>query len=228
MNISMMAVDEAHCVSEWGHNFRPDYLKLAQLATTLQVGRVLALTATATPQVAEQIRDSFAIAPEDHVQTGFFRPNLLLELRPTPAADRDKALLDALRAGGRSLPLFMSPCRKPPKGGGVSGAQGLVAKAYHAGLKDEDRHGVQEAFMAGGSISLWPRLRSGWASTRPISGVSITTTCPSPWKTICRKLAGLGVMANHLAMCIAGQFGRSDVLENFSYGDTPDRRRWMG
>jgi len=62
LSISMMAVDEAHCVSEWGHNFRPDYLKLAQLASDLNVGRVLALTATATPQVAEQICDSFSVA----------------------------------------------------------------------------------------------------------------------------------------------------------------------
>src|SRR5690606_23295990 len=61
LSISMMAVDEAHCVSEWGHNFRPDYLKLAQLARDLNVGRVLALTATATPAVAKQICNSFSI-----------------------------------------------------------------------------------------------------------------------------------------------------------------------
>ena len=71
LSISMMAVDEAHCVSEWGHNFRPDYLKLAQLAKELEVGRVLALTATATPQVAQQICDSFAIAPADHVPVSY-------------------------------------------------------------------------------------------------------------------------------------------------------------
>ncbi len=74
LSISMMAVDEAHCVSEWGHNFRPDYLKLAQLARDLKVGRVLALTATATPQVAEQICGSFEIARADHIQTGFSVP----------------------------------------------------------------------------------------------------------------------------------------------------------
>src|SRR5690606_30967879 len=87
LNISLLAVDEAHCVSEWGHNFRPDYLKLAQLAQSLKVGRVLALTATATPQVAAQICDSFAIDPAEHIQTGFYRPNLAIHVTPV-AADK--------------------------------------------------------------------------------------------------------------------------------------------
>jgi ATP-dependent DNA helicase RecQ len=78
LRISMMAVDEAHCISEWGHNFRPDYMKLAALAKDLGVGRVLALTATATPAVARDIAAAFGIADEDVVQTGFYRPNLSL------------------------------------------------------------------------------------------------------------------------------------------------------
>ena len=65
MNISLLAVDEAHCISEWGHNFRPDYLKLAPLAERLKVGRVLALTATATPPVATQIAAAFGISDDD-------------------------------------------------------------------------------------------------------------------------------------------------------------------
>src|SRR5215210_3954589 len=59
--LAMLAVDEAHCISEWGHNFRPDYLKLAKMARDLGVGRVLALTATATPSVAKQIASAFGI-----------------------------------------------------------------------------------------------------------------------------------------------------------------------
>ena len=77
LSISMMAIDEAHCVSEWGHNFRPDYLKLAQLARDLNVGRVLALTATATPQVSAQIRESFDIAEADHVQDRLLSPQFV-------------------------------------------------------------------------------------------------------------------------------------------------------
>src|SRR3954463_8691819 len=95
--ISLFAVDEAHCISEWGHNFRPDYLKLAQIARTLRVERVLALTATATPAVVEDVCAGFAISPEAAIVTGFYRPNL--ELRPLAMEDhdRDEALLTALQ-----------------------------------------------------------------------------------------------------------------------------------
>ena len=71
--ISLLAIDEAHCISEWGHNFRPDYLKLARLARELRVERVLALTATATPGVAKDIVKAFDIDGDDVVHTGFYR-----------------------------------------------------------------------------------------------------------------------------------------------------------
>ena len=80
--ISLFAVDEAHCISEWGHNFRPDYLKLAARARELGAERVLALTATATPAVVADIRAGFGIADDDAVVTGFYRPNLTLLTTP--------------------------------------------------------------------------------------------------------------------------------------------------
>ena len=95
--ISLLAVDEAHCISEWGHNFRPDYLKIAQLARQLKVERVLALTATATPQVARDIAEGFGIAAGDVVHTGFYRSNLKLYVTPCAAAARDALLLARLR-----------------------------------------------------------------------------------------------------------------------------------
>jgi ATP-dependent DNA helicase RecQ len=64
LKISLMVIDEAHCISEWGHNFRPDYLKLARLARSLKVGRALTLTATATPAVAQDICREFSIKPD--------------------------------------------------------------------------------------------------------------------------------------------------------------------
>src|SRR5439155_3757624 len=76
--IALFAIDEAHCISEWGHNFRPDYLKLAEVARDLQVERVLALTATATPSVVRDICEAFGIPESNAVVTGFYRPNLQL------------------------------------------------------------------------------------------------------------------------------------------------------
>jgi hypothetical protein len=71
LRIDLLVIDEAHCISEWGHNFRPDYLKLARYAKALNVGCVLTLTATATPAVAWDICRAFSIAPKAHVHTGF-------------------------------------------------------------------------------------------------------------------------------------------------------------
>ena len=73
--VSMLVVDEAHCISEWGHNFRPDYLKLPRYREELNIPLVLLLTATATKKVKRDMAERFAIAPECIVQTGFYRAN---------------------------------------------------------------------------------------------------------------------------------------------------------
>src|SRR6266851_2889521 len=85
--IALFAVDEAHCISEWGHNFRPDYLKLAVRARELGAERVLALTATATPAVVQDIRAGFGIEERDSVVTGFYRSNLTLLTTPVRARE---------------------------------------------------------------------------------------------------------------------------------------------
>src|SRR6185437_11463959 len=95
--ISLFAVDEAHCISEWGHNFRPDYLKLAERGRELGAERVLALTATATPAVVADIRAGFGIEETDAVVTGFYRPNLTLLTTPVAAAEHDAGLVKRVR-----------------------------------------------------------------------------------------------------------------------------------
>ena len=98
VEIALFAVDEAHCISEWGHNFRPDYLKLAQRARELGAARVLALTATATPAVVDDICAGFGIERADAIATGAYRPNLTLLMTPVAAGERDALLLERLRS----------------------------------------------------------------------------------------------------------------------------------
>src|SRR3954466_1285126 len=95
--ISLFAVDEAHCISEWGHNSRPDYPKLAERARELGAERVLALTATATPAVVADIGAGFGIEDRDAVVTGFYRPNLTLLTTPLTAGEKDERLIERLR-----------------------------------------------------------------------------------------------------------------------------------
>ena len=94
--ISLLAIDEAHCISEWGHNFRPDYLKLASFAHELKISRILALTATATPPVAADIRSNFGIPEENHIQLSFHRPNLELRVIPCREDHKRQVLLKRL------------------------------------------------------------------------------------------------------------------------------------
>src|SRR6266481_2043663 len=96
LKISLMVIDEAHCISEWGHNFRPDYLKLARLARSLGIERILTLTATATPTVADDICREFRIEPDAFVHTGFYRPNLTLQITPCRPNEQIDLLLARL------------------------------------------------------------------------------------------------------------------------------------
>ncbi len=116
VRVSLFAVDEAHCVSEWGHNFRPDYLKLAGFGRLCGAERTLALTATATPQVLADVCRGFGIAPECAVRTGFHRENLTLRFTPVHAAGRDNLLLERFSSGLPKVPpSSMSPCRRRPR-----------------------------------------------------------------------------------------------------------------
>ena len=149
--ISLLVVDEAHCISEWGHNFRPDYLKLAALAKTLCAERVLALTATATPAVAADIARSFGIAPEDQVHTGFHRPNLFLRVTPSSREETLGLLTRRLRArrpAGAAV-VYVTLQKTAESVASSLAAAGIDARPYHAGLEAEQRAGTQDWFMRG-------------------------------------------------------------------------------
>ena len=97
INISLFAVDEAHCISEWGHNFRPDYLKLPEYGRQCGAKLFLALTATATTSVLKDICLAFNIKSNDAIRTGFYRPNLKIEMTYIAITKRDKFLINQLR-----------------------------------------------------------------------------------------------------------------------------------
>jgi ATP-dependent DNA helicase RecQ len=151
VRISLMAIDEAHCISEWGHNFRPDYLKLADLAKTLKAERVLALTATATPSVAADICKQFLIQPQDHIQTSFARANLQLRVTPCAAEERVNLLLARLHQHPHTAAtiVYVTLQKTAEDLAAAINAAGLAAAHYHAGLTDDERNHIQNNFMQG-------------------------------------------------------------------------------
>jgi superfamily II DNA helicase RecQ len=146
--IRLLAVDEAHCISEWGHSFRPDYLKIARFAKEANVERVVCLTATATEKVAEDIRAAFSIPNEGLFQTTMYRPNLRL-------------LAEANHKGTDYVAKLISHLRKSPgptivyvtlqKGTEVLASElvkrGFPARPYHAGMPVDARTKTQDDFL---------------------------------------------------------------------------------
>ncbi|QTF94065.1 RecQ family ATP-dependent DNA helicase, partial [Halomonas sp. BM-2019] len=151
--ISLLVVDEAHCISEWGHNFRPDYLKLPDIRRELEIPQVLLLTATATPRVIDDMGRRFAIAAADVTATGFYRPNLDLQVAPVPAEARPRALVAWLRprlssAAPQATIVYVTLQQTAERLAAYLGKAGLPAVAYHAGLDAERREAIQRDFMA--------------------------------------------------------------------------------
>jgi len=154
----LVAVDEAHCISEWGHDFRPEYLEIGALLPELAGARVLACTATATPVVRDEILARLGLAGDTpQLVRGFARPNLSLraaEVESGRERDRrvDGALAEALAApgGGRGAAIVYAPTRRAAEAErGRLASAGWSARVYHAGLSPAEREEAQRAFIEG-------------------------------------------------------------------------------
>ncbi|HXR29948.1 MAG TPA: ATP-dependent DNA helicase RecQ [Solirubrobacterales bacterium] len=152
--IDLMAVDEAHCVSEWGHDFRPDYLRLPEIAERLGRPTVMACTATATKAVAAEIVARFGLREPLQVRSGFDRPNLsfdVVRLEGKGSVGRRLALLEAGLADLQNRPaiVYCGTRRDTDDVAQTLRESGLRALAYHAGMESEERTEAQRRFMAG-------------------------------------------------------------------------------
>lgn len=150
INISLFAVDEAHCVSTWGHDFRPDYLRLKNVIASLGNTRTLALTATATPYVRSDIVEQLGLQDPQTFVSGFDRPNLSIAVIHTQR-ERDKiSRIKHLASSHPGSGIIYSSTRKAVEQVGASLQDlGLSVATYHAGMTDNLRIKAQEDFMTG-------------------------------------------------------------------------------
>src|SRR5215210_9438949 len=133
---SLVVVDEAHCISEWGHDFRPDYLRLGAAIETLGHPPVLALTATAAPPVRDEILERLGLRDPEVIIRGFDRPNLRFTVeRFHDERHKDEALLDAVGAAAKPGIVYAATRKRTEELAEALAERGLAACAYHAGLK---------------------------------------------------------------------------------------------
>ncbi len=154
-NIALFAIDEAHCISRWGHDFRPDYARLGEVLSELRPPRVLACTATATPDVQRDILDSLGIPKASVHVAGFLRKNLYLEVRACRnEADREGSVLEFLNepcCQEGAVILYASTRKRVERIAELCrlkfGDQKVIH--YHAGMSDDARRNAQDRFMTG-------------------------------------------------------------------------------
>jgi ATP-dependent DNA helicase RecQ len=227
--IALFAIDEAHCISEWGHNFRPDYLKLAEFARLCGAERVLALTATATPKVLQDMQRAFAIAPQCATCTGFYRQNLTLQATPVSAGQRDSLLLERLRTRepGATI-VYVTLQRTAEQVAQRLSAAGFDARAYHAGMQDEQRAAVQDWFLTCEAGIVVATIAFGMGVDKPNIRYVYHYNLPKSLENYSQEIGRSGRDGRpsicEMLICVDDL----NPLENFAYGDTPTQEAVSG
>jgi ATP-dependent DNA helicase RecQ len=148
--VDLLVIDEAHCISQWGHDFRPAYLEALGALKTLGSPTVLALTATATPDVVSDITDQLGVGPLRVINTGTYRPNLQYQVRPvTSDTDKQRQLVELLRDRAGATIVYAATVRHVDAIGQLLRAEGIAAVTYHGRQRSADRAAAQDAFMTG-------------------------------------------------------------------------------
>ncbi|MDF2762576.1 MAG: ATP-dependent helicase RecQ, partial [Thermomicrobiales bacterium] len=146
---SLFVVDEAHCISEWGHDFRPEYLRLGAVIEALAHPRVLALTATASPPVRREIVERLGMREPRIVVRGFDRPNIRLAVEGfSEEEDKRQALIARVVDAPKPGIVYAATRKHAEELAAALGEQGVNAVAYHAGMAAGERARIQEAFMS--------------------------------------------------------------------------------
>ncbi|WP_305374409.1 RecQ family ATP-dependent DNA helicase [Photobacterium leiognathi] len=222
--ISLLVVDEAHCISEWGHNFRPDYLKLPHYQQSLNIPQVLLLTATATPAVINDMQEKFNIAKDDIIVTGFYRHNLDL----TILAAQDDEKLDVLQHQLTAQPnvpsiVYVTLQHTAEEIADTLTRNHIPAQAYHAGMDAERRQNIQQQFMAGSINCIVATIAFGMGIDKSDIRQVIHFDLPKSIENYSQEIGRAGRDSKESTCTVIANKSGLNVLQNFIYGDTPDR-----
>lgn len=147
IKISFYAIDEAHCISEWGHDFRPEYRRIRPIVNEIGNAPIIALTATATNKVRDDIKKNLGIQDADDFKSSFNRPNLYYEVRPK-TKNVDKEIIRFIKSNpGKSGIIYCLSRKKVEELAEILQANDISAMAYHAGMEAAARSSTQDAFI---------------------------------------------------------------------------------
>ena len=220
--VSMLVVDEAHCISEWGHNFRPDYLKLPDYRRELGIAQVLLLTATATRKVKLDMASRFEIATEHIVQTGFYRPNLSLTVRNVGDVDKNGQLLDELAKLNGAGIIYVTLQQSAETLAAFLRQHGINASAYHAGFDDAKRQQIQSDFMADAIDIVVATIAFGMGIDKSNIRFVIHYDLPKSIENYSQEIGRAGRDGGSAQCITLAALDGINTVENFVYGDTPE------